>query len=67
MSFPTRSVFLMPVLMAMLASMSSLGMAEASELGTDWTPRWPIPLNNDLYDIAVNGSSSLVAVGAQGS
>lgn len=67
MPFSVRSVFLLPLLLAAVASLSSLRIAHADELGTDWMPRYPFPLSNDMLDIAVNSSgNNLVAVGAHG-
>ena len=66
MLFSFRSALLLPVLVALAAAISSLSPVLGSELGTDWKARWPSPTNNDLFDLAANGSGNLVVVGAHG-
>ncbi|MDB6074152.1 MAG: hypothetical protein JWO89_1792, partial [Verrucomicrobiaceae bacterium] len=66
MSFSVRSVFFLPVFIAAAASFSALPLARADIVGTDWTVRNPVRLHSDMLDMAVNGSSNLVAVGAHG-
>lgn len=52
--------------MALVCCFLSTSKVGADELGTDWVPRWPTPTNNSVVDLAVNGSSNLVAVGNHG-
>ncbi|MDB6117383.1 MAG: cell wall/surface repeat protein, partial [Verrucomicrobiaceae bacterium] len=66
MSFSVRSVFFLPVFIAAAAFFSALPLARADIVGTDWTVRNPVRLHSDMLDMAVNGSSNLVAVGAHG-
>ncbi len=66
MSFSARRWCFWPALLVFAVSLSALKPAGASDLGGDWVSRFPTPTNADLYDVATNGSTNIVAVGSRG-
>ena len=66
MSFFAGSWYPWPAFVVLALSLSVVEPAGAGDLGGDWVSRFPVPTHADLNDVAVQGTTNVVAVGNRG-